>query len=144
MGSSKNTLNHLDLSGNGLTRIPRQIIHFPQLKEIYLDYQKKPGFYIVPVLSLLAPILHLGLSNCSINELQTETFQGLNCMLITAQRAVKMRIPIAYNEIRFYLGSFQNTSIDLSHNNLTRFESSVFRKVLKQVSFMCLNGSKYK
>ena len=77
MGPSMETLVFLDLRGNALTRIPRQLRHFSKILEINLKNQHKPGFRSLtsPILFDSA-ILSLDLSSCYITEIQPHTFQG--------------------------------------------------------------------
>ena len=80
MSPSKDTLTLLDLSSNSLTRIPSQVKYFSRVNKIYLNNQNGQGFGIVSEISLLAPVRFLDLTYCSINEIQTTTFQGFNCI----------------------------------------------------------------
>ena len=75
-GPSRNTLRYLFLSGNTLTRIPRQLKSFSNLADISIDRQKEPGFGFLAFFSLPSSIRFLNLSSNYITGIQPGSFQG--------------------------------------------------------------------
>nr|CAH0099485.1 unnamed protein product [Daphnia galeata] len=105
-------LSTLRLNSNRLTKIPTQQINsFPELQNLYLDDNEIPVLE-TGSLSLLFPVSILSLSAASINTIEPNTFQG----------------------------DFTMATVNLSKNNLTRFESSVFLKMLEQMNLPFADG----
>ena len=77
-GPSNDTLLYIDLSGNALTRIPRQLHVFPHLIDIILEHQKEPGFSTISDLSFVVPIRILNLQSSHISDIEPDAFKGLN------------------------------------------------------------------
>ena len=75
-GPSCDTLNHLNLGRNNLTRIPGQLHLFHQLNWIHLGDQQGKGFGILPALNLSRPIQYLNFANSSIRSIESDTFHG--------------------------------------------------------------------
>ena len=79
-GPSYDTLYHVDLSGNELTRIPRQLKSFSRLKTIRLKNQKHPGFGVISSSSVPLPdsVIFLDLSCTHIINILPDTFEGIH------------------------------------------------------------------
>lgn len=76
--SSNETLIYLDLSHNGLTRIPPALEYFVNIRHIYINNQRKPGFGFlssIPI-SFSARVQIFDLQFCYITDIQPGAFQG--------------------------------------------------------------------
>ena len=80
-GPVKDSLTHLHLSGNAMTRIPQKIKIFTRLFAIFLDRQQAPGFGNISPLystSFLGFARDLHLTSCFITDLEMNAFEGFN------------------------------------------------------------------
>ena len=75
-GPSNATLVEINLDGNALTRIPRQLKHFSRLLTIGLARQEKLGFHILDDLSFFSPGGFLDLSSSHISCILPGAFKG--------------------------------------------------------------------
>ena len=77
-GPSNVSLTNIRLSRNALTRIPRQLKSFANIKNMFFNDQREPGF---GSLSYLSPLIHveiyIDLSSCNITSIQPDALKGL-------------------------------------------------------------------
>jgi len=126
--SFNSTLSNLNIYGNNLTRIPsRQFDSFSQLNSINL----KNNFIRLVVSSSIVlkeseMNTYVVMSNCRIESIEADAFQGDNKKTLFCNLTELIILLIIIS------GWFDSgTLIDLRQNDLTRFESSVFYKVLR-------------
>ena len=123
-------LGCLSMAGNRLPVIPERLIEseFHQLECIYLQFNNirtlKNGSF-----NFITKLDHLSLEGNQLNHIEPGAFQGT---IIDHQFQIYKFIIL---DIFSFIGNYGNESvINLSRNNLTRFESAVFRTVLESLA----------
>jgi len=132
--STKNSLKNLYIYDNALTKIPTQLWLFRKLQ--FFRFERNVlGSGIVEKgnfkFSFVAFIIFA--MGCGINKIEPGAFDGKSVSYILPQLLSFDFYNILYNPFG-KLGDFSVTGIDLSDNNLTRFESDVFKPVLDQMA----------
>lgn len=122
----------LRLNSNRLTKIPiEQIASFPEIQNLYIDDNYFP---VLPAgsFNLPFPVNVLSLSSCSIETIEPGAFVG------NSKRHTQSAVDT--NNSYDLPGDFTMAAVNLSKNNLSRFESAVFLRILEQMNLPLADG----
>lgn len=119
-------LQWLDLTENLLTKVPQHIPLFKGLKFLYLQ-DNDINRLTYGSLSMAGAVSSLFLSRNKISDIEPGAFQGVLESIIFLK--IKLLLPWSI----LLLGNFSSGSLFLDFNELTRFDSAVFKSILEQM-----------
>ena len=134
---SNQTLKELYIQRNELREIPKEIFLFKNLTQINIDFNKiqtiRYGSFFI------SNEVRLSISACDIHTVEKGAFQGLLFCYNFSKWNISKHKAFNYTYIInikcFFKGYFRrHSSIDLSMNQLSRLESSIFEHVLLQIN----------
>ena len=131
--SSNETLRKLELENNCLTRIPPTLKSFSRLVRILLDHQTEPGFGHLGAFTFnnASAIIELGLMGTHIKSIAPGFFQGV---IVVQSITLLIKKTTNIDEFELFADFKGNVVIDLSDNNMKRFESNIFKGIMEKIS----------